>query len=79
MAGTTNTGGGGGGGAAGNSTPVANGSGGAGGSGRVIIQIPATQASGKTFTAAPCTNTITSQPPGTKVATFTVNGTLTVS
>ena len=78
MAGGTNTGGGGGGGAAGNTTPIANGSGGAGGPGRVLIQIPAPQASGKTFSIAPGTNTITTQPPGTKVASFTVNGTLTV-
>ena len=38
----------------------------------------ASAGSGKTFSIAPGTNTITTQPPGTKVASFTVNGTLTV-
>jgi hypothetical protein len=31
------------------------------------------------FAVAPCTNTITTQPCGAKVAAFTVSGTLTIS
>jgi hypothetical protein len=31
------------------------------------------------FTASPCTNTITTQPCGAKVASFTVSGNLTIS
>ena len=74
VAGTVNTGGGGGGGGSPNQ------GGGNGGSGIVILRIPAACAPGS-LAAAPGTNTITTLPApagGCKIATFTVDGTLTV-
>jgi len=67
--GSDNTGGGGGGGG-GN-----NGPGGSGGSGIVIIKGPAL----RTFTVSPGTNTTSTAPDGSKRATFTVSGSITVS
>ena len=48
--------------------------GGTGGTGIVILRAP----SGSTFTVAPGTNTTGTAPDGTKLATFTVSGTVTV-
>lgn len=67
-AGTANTGGGAGG--TGSDNPGA-----AGGSGVVLMKIPS--ANGASIAIAPCANTITCQA-GTKVARFTVSGTLTI-
>jgi len=77
QAGLINTGGGGGAGQAGNTTPGPEGNAGNGGSGIVLIKVPSAHAPG-TFTASPCTNTVTVQPCGAKVAKFTVSGTLTI-
>ena len=69
---TTITATGGGGGGPNNGSGVA---GGAGGSGIVILRFP----SGASVTVSPGTNTVTCAPDGSKLATFTVSGTNTVT
>jgi hypothetical protein len=66
-AGTVNTGGGGGGGF--DRTY-------AGGSGIVLIRVPAADASKENFTLAPGTNTLVTNPDGSKTAVFTVSGSI---
>ena len=66
--GTVNTGGGGGGGIDPNVY--------AGGSGIVLIRVPAADASKENFTLAPGTNTLVTNPDGSKTAVFTVNGSI---
>ena len=68
-AGSANQGGGGGGGSA----PGANG--GAGGSGVVYLRVPAATAPG-TLSVTPGTNSVATLPPGDKVCTFTITGTI---
>ena len=66
--GTVNTGGGGGGGIDPNVY--------AGGSGIVLIRVPAADASKENFTLAPGTNTLVTNPDGSKTAVFTVSGSI---
>ena len=51
--------------------------GGAGGSGIVLVKIPSAKAC--SVSVAPGCNTLSCGPSGSKIATFTVSGTLTVS
>jgi hypothetical protein len=48
----------------------------AGGSGIVLIRVPATDASKENFTLAPGTNTLVTNPDGSKTAVFTVSGSI---